>query len=360
MFVGGSFVDEESSVDYTVDGFCAPPHGAVEGSATIAALEGDANLTGEDFAIGETAMSTFTSLSGPNNPENNFFCSQINDNDGMLDTAGSFGDHNHDPFAGLNIPGARQGWDHTTVAVSSSDGHVTNDQKSAVLRTTTNGDSYFPVLVALELDVKSPDFSDSITEASREVVKLGDTFTVKTTLANSGEALADDLILALPIDGGLELIGFTIDGNVGDANGNNVTSDNLGAGIDSGVLEVGQLVTIELEVEVIAPPDNGVDYQFAPDWGHSFTMCTSDPAIDEMFAGPSVAVAYEADDGTPETPMEEPETEPIPETEPAGDDNIREGSCGCETPGNDSDPAGGALAIIALGAAVAMRRRRQS
>ena len=33
VFVGGSFVDEDSQVDYGVSGFCAPPNGLVEGTA---------------------------------------------------------------------------------------------------------------------------------------------------------------------------------------------------------------------------------------------------------------------------------------------------------------------------------------
>jgi MYXO-CTERM domain-containing protein/uncharacterized repeat protein (TIGR01451 family) len=357
VFVGGSFVDEDATVDYTVDGFCAPPYGAVEGKATIAALEGDANLTGEDFAIGETSASVMQSLFGPNNPENNFFASQINDGDGQLDVNGTFGTANHDALNGVNVAGARQGWDHTTVAVSSTQGHVANDQTSAVLRTSTNGDSYFPVLVALELDVKAPDFSDSMTQASLQAVQIGDSFTVTTTLANSGEAQATDLILALPIDGGLVLTGFTMDTEAGDAQGNPVTAMALDMGIDSGVLHVSELRTIQLEVEVVGPPDNGSEYVFSPHWAHSFTSCSTDPAIDEAFAGPSASVQYIEDGGEPMDPQTPP-TDPLPDDDGIADDPAVEGACGCEVPGNDSGSGTGSLALLALGAAMALRRRR--
>ncbi len=356
IFVGGSFVDENATVDYEVTGFCAPPHGAVEGSAVIAALEGDANLTGEDFAIGETPQSTFVSLSGPNNPANNFFCSQINDNQGQLDTSGSFGDHNHDPFNGINVPGARQGWDHTTVAISSAAGHVANDQRSAVLRTSTVGDSYYPVLVAFELDVKSPDFSDSMTQASKQSVKIGDELTVTTTLANSGEAQADDLFLALPIDGGLELLDFVMDGSTGDANGQPVSAAALVSGVDSGDLTVGELRTIELKLRVVAPPDNGSEYTFAPDWGHRFTMCSDDAPIEEMFAGPTATVLYDAPQDEPDIPDETPTNDPDDGLER---DPVKEGGCGCTLPGSDDRTPTGALALLTLGAAMLMRRRRQ-
>ncbi len=360
VFVGGTFVDEDSSVDYTVTGFCAPPYGVVEGQATVAALEGDANLTGEDFAIGETSQGAFVSMAGPNNPQNNFFCSQINDDDGLLDTAGSFGDRNHDALGGQNIPGARQGWDHTTVAVSSATGHVVNDQTSAVLRTTTVGDSYFPVLVAFELDVKAPDFSDSLTNASMQTAQIGDQFTVTTTLANSGEAQATNLKFAMPLDSGLSLLSFQLDGVNGDAKGNPVTADMLVQGIDAGVLEVGELLTVSLFVEVIGQPDNGTDFVFAPDWAHSFTSCSSDPAIDESFAGPNVAVQYYSDQGDPEDPPQDPPPQDPPTDNDAfGDDPVEEGGCACSTPGTGSAPTGwGGLSLLALGAAMALRRRR--
>ena len=359
VFVGGSFVDEDSSVDYTVTGFCAPPYGVVEGKVTVAALEGDANLTGEDFAIGETSQGAFISLSGPNNPQNNFFCSQINDHDGLLDKTGSFGDYNHDAAQGANVPGARQGWDHTTVAVSSEAGQVSNNQTSAVLRTTTVGDSYFPVLVALELDVKAPDFSDSLTQASMQSAKIGDQLTVTTTLANSGEAQATDLRFAMPLDSGLSLVSFTLDGVTGDAQGNPVTETDLVHGIDAGILYVGELRTVKLFVEVIGEPDNGTDYVFAPDWAHSFTSCSSDPAIDETFAGPAVAVQYDYDTGVPQDPEEPPVEDPPADNDAFDDDPIQEGGCACEAPGSGTAPTGlGALSLLALGAAMALRRRR--
>ncbi|MBW2458982.1 MAG: hypothetical protein JRI68_31070 [Deltaproteobacteria bacterium] len=347
-------------MDYTVTGFCAPPYGVVEGKATVAALEGDANLTGEDFAIGESPQGAFVSMSGPNNPQNNFFGSQINNPHGLLDTTGSFGDYNHDAINGENVPGARQGWDHTTVALSSETGHVSNNQTSAVLRTTTVGDSYYPVLVALELDVKAPDFSDSLTQASMQTAQIGDQFTVTTTLANSGEAQATDLQFAMPLDSGLNLLSFQLDGVDGDAQGNPVTADMLAQGIDAGVLQVGEMLTVSLFVEVAGQPANGSDFVFSPDWGHRFTSCSSDPAIDESFSGPAVTVQYYYDQGDPQDPPQDPPPQDPPvDNDAFGDDPVQEGGCACATPGTGSAPTGwGGLSLLALGAAMALRRRR--
>ena len=361
VFVGGSFVDEDSLQDYTVSGFCAPPYGVVEGNVLISALEGDANLTGDELAIGVSDRGDFVSLVGVNNPADNFFCSQVNGPDGYVDTAGSFGGANHDAQAGVNVAGARQGWDLTTMPLTSDRGHLENDQTSAVLRTRTTGDSFMPVLVALELDVKSPDFSDSKTEASMDLVEVGDQFVVTTTLKNSGEAQASELALVLPVDNGLSLVSFTMDGQVGDATGAPVTAADLATAVAAGTLQVGETRSIELVLHVVGPPDNGTEFVFAPDWGHRFTMCSGDAPIDESFAGPEDTVPFFSEPGVPEGGQgggdagnggAAPALTPDPE---------EMGGCQCALVGSTAPASGGssgAFALLALGAAMAFRRRR--
>jgi hypothetical protein len=79
VFVGGSFVDEDSQQDYTVSGFCAPPAGEITGTAIVSTIEGDAKPHRGSALIAPTAADAFVQLSGPNNPADNFFCSQLND-----------------------------------------------------------------------------------------------------------------------------------------------------------------------------------------------------------------------------------------------------------------------------------------
>jgi MYXO-CTERM domain-containing protein len=362
VFVGGSFVDEDAQQDYTVTGFCAPPFGAVEGKAVVSALEGDADLAGDDLAIGETAGSLdFVSLLGPNNPESNFFCSQINDGNGDLDTSGSFGGDNHDAASGVNVIGGRQGWDLTTVALSSSLGHLVNDQQSAVMRTTTTGDSFVPTLVALELDVKSPDFSDSSTEASVDVVQVGDTFNVSATLANSGEAQASNLLFALDLDDGLALTSYSTDGTAGDSDGATVDAARLEAGVPAGTLMVSEMRTIELTVEVVGVPENGTAFTFRPTWGHSFQTCSNQPAIDESFSGPGDTVTYEGEStsgagGSSSSGSASGGSSGNPDD---GGDPRDPAGCACSTPGTQGDLGGaGALALLGLALAATRRRRR--
>ncbi|MCC6522109.1 MAG: DUF11 domain-containing protein [Polyangiaceae bacterium] len=355
VFVGGPFVDEDTEQDYEVSGFCAPPYGAVEGKVLISAVEGDANLTGDQLALGRSGTNAFVALSGPNNPVDNFFCSQVNDADGQADLLGTFGDANHDPFTGQNIPGGRQSWDLTTVPVSAAEGHLDNDQKSAVIRTTTTGDSFMPTLVAFQIDVKAPNFSDSTTESDVPAVQLGDTLAVTATLKNSGQALAANLEVAIPLESGLVLDGFAIDGTPA-----NVSANALANGVQVGSLDVNETVSVRLELHVVAPPANGVDFVFEPTWGHSFVMCTDQPAIDETYAGPPAEVLFEVVEqgGAGGTPNEGGHGGSTAQLGPA--EIVEEGSCGCQLPGR-SDSGSGPWAVVALGAAaIVLARRRRS
>lgn len=299
IFVGGSFVDEDSQQDYTVSGFCAPPFGVVEGKVVVGALEGDADLPGDDFLIAPNAASTFVNLSGPNNPADNFFCSQINDGNGVLDTQGTFGMSNHDAMNGLNISGGRQGWDLTTVTLSSMEGQLFNGQSSAVVRTNTTGDSFVPALVALEIDVKSPDFtSGSTTEGSKDPVTVGDTLVVTAKLQNSGEASGMNLLFALPPTGGLSLMKYTTDGVDGDSNGVAVSFAQLQMGVAAGTIQINETRTIELTFQVTGAPNNGINFVFTPVWEHSFVVCDGDAPIVETYGSSILTVDFEVPMGT--------------------------------------------------------------
>jgi uncharacterized repeat protein (TIGR01451 family)/MYXO-CTERM domain-containing protein len=364
VFVGGSFVDEDATVDYTVDGFCAPPYGDVEGNVVVSALEGDADLIGDELWLGADSAGQFYVLAGPNNPDDNFFSSQINDANGNLDTAGSFGDVNHDAFNGVNVAGARQGWDLTSVAVSSADGYLVNGQTSAVIRTATSGDSYVPTLVAMELDVKSPDFTGSGAEADKSSVKIGDTVTFTATLNNVGEATAANLAYLLPVDSGLELVSFTTDGASGDIDGNAVNAGGLDAGVPEGLLDVNQTRQVVATFNVVGAPPNGQTFLFSPTWEHSFQVCAGDPAIAEMYSPPAVQVQYSADATPPPPPP------PVtggngtgggpPVDDGFGNDEMidEEGSCGCTTPGRSSQRGWLAMVLAGIGLAASRRRRR--
>lgn len=373
IFVGGSFVNEDDVQDYTVSGFCAPPFGDVEGNIVVSTIEGDANLTGDELLIAESTASQFVNLSGPNNRIDNFFGSQINGADGLLDTSGTFGNANHDANNGTNVSGARQGWDITTVEVTSLDSQLFNNQTEAVIRTSTQGDSYVPVAVALEIDVKAPDFGDSTTTANTDLVQVADTFIVTATITNTGEAQATGLAFVLALDPALTLDSYTTDGSTGDIDGQPVTATGLGQGIEAGDLGVNETREVQLEVSVTGAPQNSTAFIFAPTWEHTFVTCDGDPPIDESFTPPSVTVPFQGENpqgagGAGGAGVGGAMNGAGGSTNNgaggaganngSGDDPVEEGSCGCTTVGHD--PAGtlSVSAFMFAGLLLTRRRRR--
>lgn len=285
IFVGGSFVDENDTQDYTISGFCAPPAGIVEGDIVVSTIEGDADLGGDKLQIAPTAAGPFAGLSGPNNPVDNFFCSQINDSAGMLDTRGSFGMANHDAFAVTNTIGGRQGWDVTTIGVSSANNQLQNGQTSAVIRTTTTGDSFVPVLAAFSIDVNAPDFKGAASSSidAPPIVAQNDTFKVTAVLANNGDVAAENILFSLPLEDSLGLTAFAIDGVPGDAGGGMVDATKLGAGVPVGNLASGQTKTVTIDLDVLGPPKFG-SYFLKAKWDYGFEVCVGKPLVPESYS----------------------------------------------------------------------------
>ncbi len=294
VFVGGSFVDEQSTEDYSFAGFCTPPMGAFNGTAVVSAIEGDADLTGDGLAIGETVLGAFVDLSGPNNPENNFFASQINGADGLLDTSGSFGDANHDATLGVNQSGARQGWDITHLPLSSQDGQFANGQTEAVLRTQTEGDSYVPTTVAFAIGVNAPDFSgrNTLVGVAPGEITIDETAALTVSMTNSGLVNADGVSLVAPLPAGLELESFTIDGNDGDISGDPVTAAALGTGVDIGVVGPQETREIVITVRAADAPENGDGWVIAPRWNFSYVSCVGEDALEEPYVAAPVQIDF--------------------------------------------------------------------
>jgi MYXO-CTERM domain-containing protein/uncharacterized repeat protein (TIGR01451 family) len=279
VFVGGQFVDEDSTEDYPVSGFCTPPSGTVEGGVVISALEGDANRVGDVLQIAETTNDPFVTLEGPNNPIDNFFASQINDADGQLDTLGSAGDANHDAFTGMNVMGGRQGWDITKLPVSSAASQLSPGQTSAVLRAVTTGDSFMPVLAALEIDVSSPDFDgNTAVQLTPEAIAIGEQTTITIHIANSGEVVASDLVFEAPLGAGLQLISMAIDGAA-------VANPDLVAGVDLGDVDAGGQLELALVVEAVGQPPMPEGWLVAANWTYDYVSCVGeDPLTEQSYA----------------------------------------------------------------------------
>ncbi len=298
VYVGNSnkFVDENQTVDYSVSGFCAPPAGDVKGTIAISALEGDANRVGDQLLIAPDTNGPFVNLAGPNNPSNNFFASQINGADGLVDPSGTFGDaaHQQDAINGTNVSGGRQGWDVTTVQISSSDNQLFANQTAAVLRTRTLGDSYLPVLSALAIEVNAPSFSynNSPDSATPAVVHPGDTLHFSATLKNDGLAAANDVQFTLALPAGLTLASFDTDGQAGDINHTAVTQPQLASGVAMGNFAPQATHTVDLTFTV-GQASNPI--LLKPIWKYDYVQCTSSGVvIPEEFKAKTVSVTFES------------------------------------------------------------------
>lgn len=387
VFVGGSFVDENSQQDYTVTGFCTPTSGPVNGKVSISAIEGDANLVGDQLLIAPTVAGPFENLSGPNNLKNNFFCSQLNGPTGTLDNQGSFGTANHNAATGVNVSGGRQGWDVTTVPVTSQAKQLKNGQTSAVLRTITTGDSYIPTLAAFAIDVNAPDFTGagSVLTTSADTVKVGDKLTVTADLVNKGLVAAQNVLLVLPLEAGLSLKQFTMDGQNGDINGAPVTTTGLAAGASAGTLGAGQTRHVVIDLDVIGPPQ-GSQYLIDSDWRYSFQLCAG-ATLPESFSQFGL-VSFDASGATATSSSGETASASTTGgvtvgaggsgSGGSGGDGVggreltgnggagggtsgtpgAEGGCGCSIPGTDERPwTPSALALLALTGLLGSRRR---
>ncbi|KIG15240.1 putative internalin [Enhygromyxa salina] len=283
VFVGGQFVDEDATEDYPVSGFCTPPAGTVEGGVVISAIEGDANRTGDTFQIAPTGNGPFASLSGPNNPVDNFFASQINGVDGQLDTQGSAGDANHDAFAGVNVVGGRQGWDITKLPLSSAANQLSAGQTSAVLRAVTTGDSFMPVLAAFEIDVSSPDFQDgNSANVSPQEIGIGDQTTITFELLNEGDVSASDLMFTAPLGQGLELVSFAVDDIPGDVNQQAVTTGDLVSGVELGNIAAGSGREVTMVVEAVGQPLTPDGWFLVATWAYDYVSCVGEDPLNEQ------------------------------------------------------------------------------
>jgi len=262
IFVTSEFVSIGSgSTPAVITGFFTPASGAVSGRLLVSALEGDSNRVGDQLLFGPT-VGTLTPVQGPNNPIDNFFVSQINGDDGTLDTTGTFGTLNH-PL-GTNGVGRRQGYDITNIDVSAQ---LVNSQSSAVIQGTTTGDAYLINGLGLQIDVNAPKF-DAFKSANVSVANVGDIITYQVNVTNTGTADANVVVMfdALP------------EGTVFVAN--SVIVDGVpqpGAdpsNLSLGTVAAGQTIVIQYQLLVTAIPPSGqyvneslfqFQFQSAPD-----------------------------------------------------------------------------------------------
>lgn len=210
IWSGGTVVSPNTgSTTITVTDFLTPDALPITGKIFVSAQEGDAVLTGDQMLFGQT-VPTLALLSGPNNPQNNFFASQINNENGVLDTSGTFGSRNANAAAGTNTSACRQGWDITAVDVSDK---LAASQSSAVIRFTSSGDLYVPNALALQIDSKGANLAVT-KSADKTYADVGEEITYTLDIRNTGtvDALNVTVNDMLPPETTLVANSVTVDG----------------------------------------------------------------------------------------------------------------------------------------------------
>lgn len=266
IWSGGTVVSPNTgSTTITVSDFLTPEVAPITGKIFVSAQEGDAVLTGDQMLFGQ-AVGTLVNLSGPNNPQNNFFASQINNENGTLDTSGTFGTRNANAAAGTNSSACRQGWDITAVDVTDM---LAASQSSAVIRFTISGDLYVPNALALQIDSKGANIA--ITKsADKTFADVGEEITYTLVLENTGTVGALNVTLndMLPPETEIVSGSVTLDG-VPYVGGLPVVIPSIGAGLSA-------TVTFKVTANTL-PAVNPIfniaraDYEFFPFTDYSAT-----------------------------------------------------------------------------------------
>ncbi|MDE6869952.1 MAG: DUF11 domain-containing protein, partial [Clostridia bacterium] len=210
IYSGGDVVSPNTgSTTITISNFLTPDVLPVTGKIFVSAQEGDAVLEGDQMLFGQS-VADLQVLSGPNNPADNFFASQINDENGMLDTSGTFGTRNANAAAGTNTSACRQGWDITAVDVSDK---LAASQTSAVIRFTTDGDLYVPNALALQIDSKGANLTVT-KSADKTYADVGEEITYTLEIKNIGsvDAVNSTVNDMLPPETALVANSVTVDG----------------------------------------------------------------------------------------------------------------------------------------------------
>ncbi|MFO0747052.1 MAG: hypothetical protein U1F43_15520 [Myxococcota bacterium] len=268
-----------------VSGFCTPTTaGTALGRMHVAALEGDARFTDDTLSILDPLLAdgSFYPLSGPNNAYDNFFGSQINGDDGLLDTRGTFGNTNHyvDPNDGTTytlVSGARQGWDVTTIPLNDDAYNpyvLENGQSSTSLLVTTEGDDFIVSALGLELDFAAPDLTGTHTTTTH-VTFAGDEVRYTVALENEGSGRADSVFFCYQAPTNTSFVpgSFTLDGvPVATVNGTALAPNACAAGtggVPVGAFDPGQVKTITLSYHVdsiLAAPSPLSQVETTPSW----------------------------------------------------------------------------------------------
>ncbi|KOC34149.1 isopeptide-forming domain-containing fimbrial protein, partial [Clostridium botulinum] len=251
-----------STTNINITNFKTPTSGTTEGRILLSALRGSATDTGDQVLFGANS-SSLTPLSGPRNLESNFFGSQINGNDGNLNTSGTFGNRNQDILTATNISGGRQSQDITNVNTTSK---LTNNQTNAVLQFKAAAREYFVNALGVQIDIDTPIFSNLNITTNKQIVSIGNTVDYTIAVKNSGTVDAKNVILTNTLPTGLSYKSNTL------TIGGTSNSGNPTTGVSLGAINAGQTIEVKFTADVNAEPTGDTRYINSTKIDYSFDI----------------------------------------------------------------------------------------
>ncbi|MCD3331061.1 beta strand repeat-containing protein, partial [Clostridium botulinum] len=251
-----------STTNINISNFKTPTSGSTEGRILLSALRGSATDTGDQVLFGPNT-SSLTPLSGPRNLENNFFGSQINGNDGNLDTSGTFGNRNQDILTATNISGGRQSQDITNVNATSK---LTNNQTNAVLQFKAAAREYFINALGTQIDIDTPIFNNLNITTNKQIVSIGSTVDYTIAVKNSGTVDAKNVTLTDILPTGLAYKSNTL------TIGGTPNSGNPTTGVSLGAINAGQTIEVKFTADVNADPTGDTKYVNSAKIDYSFDI----------------------------------------------------------------------------------------
>ena len=264
IFVGA---EQAGASAASISGFCTPVAGPVNGRLLVSAVEGDASIPNDTMLFGPTSvLSTANRLFGSNNIIDNFFASQINGNNGTLDTTGTFGTFNSPPGGGL--AGARQGYDITNVDVTSQ---LLNSQTTAFAQGTTTGDNYAINALALQINVTSPVFPVAVKLANKTSTFVGDTLRYTVSLDNTaGNGAANNVTFFDTVPAGMVFVPNSVM-----VNGSVQPGADPTVGFSVNNIGVGATVTVSFDVNVVSLPasPSAASFSNSARWTYTYIAC---------------------------------------------------------------------------------------
>ena len=290
LWCGGTVVSPTvGSTDINLTGFITPENLPISGRLFVSAQEGDAVIPGDQMLFGKD-LASLSVLSGPNNPQGNFFASQINNSSGTLETSGSFGLRNANAQSGLNTLACRQGWDITSVNVSP---FLTTSMTTAAIRFTTTGDLYVPNGIGLQIDSKGARIN-IVKQADRTFVETGSSVKYSLTVKNTGTIKADSVLIDDVISGSGEIVLGSLTVN-GQPSGNSFP-------LQIGPVNIGEEKFVEF---LVVYPETGLqnpvlnkattEYSFQPFPGYVVESFSESNTVSVIIVDPEISAEKSVD-----------------------------------------------------------------